>query len=89
MKRRIERLNQWMEIHEFRREVKEILMAFADSVAKLQTDLDKLIAENGPAAVATAVAAALVAQDASHAAAVDTVGAKVTAALTPPAAPAA
>ena len=60
-------------------------MAFADSVAKLQADVAKLIAENGPGAVAAAVAA----KDAQDAAAVDAVDAQVVAALVPPAAPAA
>jgi hypothetical protein len=65
----------------FDRELKEILMAFADSIAKLQADVAKLIAENGP----TAVAAAVAAKDAADAAAVDAVDASVVAALAPPA----
>ena len=65
-------------------EVMEILMAFADSIAKLQADVAKLIAENGP----TAVAAAVAAKDAADAAAVDAVDASVIVAL-PPAPPAA
>jgi hypothetical protein len=69
----------------------EILMAFNDSIQKLQADVATLIAENGPAAVATAVAAAVAAKDAADAAAVDAVDAAVVAAVTPaaPAAPAA
>lgn len=92
MKDRIEKL-QWHTFHgsEYHREIKEILMAFADSIAKLQADVNTLIAENGPTAVATAVAAAVAAKDASDAAAVDAVDASVVAAITPaaPAAPAA
>ncbi len=65
-------------------ELKEILMAFADSISKLQKDVAQLIAENGPAAVAAAVAA----KDASDAAAVDAVDASVVAALAPAPAPA-
>jgi hypothetical protein len=66
-------------------DLQEILMAFADSIAKLQADVAKLVAENGSAAVAAAVAA----NDASNAAAVDAVDATVVAALAPaaPAAP--
>ena len=63
------------------KEIKEKLMAFADSIAKLQKDVAQLIAENGPAAVAAAVAA----KDASDAAAVDAVDASVVAALPAPA----
>ena len=67
----------------------EILMAFADSIAKLTTDVNTLIAQNGnePAAIAAAVAA----KDAADAAAVDAIDATVVAAITPaaPAAPAA
>ena len=70
-------------------EITEILMAFADSIAKLQADVATLIAENGPTAVATAVAAAVAAKDASDAAAVDAVDASVAAAIAPSAAPAA
>jgi len=86
VKERIERLRL---DPEFTTEVREILMAFADSIAKLQADVAQLIAENGPTAVATAVAAAVAAKDASDAAAVDQVDASVVAALTPapPAAP--
>lgn len=69
---------------EFFYELGEILMAFADSIAKLQADVATLVAQNGVAAVAAAVAA----KDASDAAAVDAVDATVVAAL-PPAAPAA
>jgi uncharacterized protein HemX len=67
-------------------ELQEILMAFADSIAKLQADVASLVAQNGAAAVAAAVAA----KDASDAAAVDAVDATVVAALAPaaPAAPA-
>lgn len=61
------------------------IMTFADSVAKLDADVQKLIAENGPGAVAAAVAA----KDAADAAAVDAVDAKVVAALAPAPAPAA
>jgi hypothetical protein len=67
----------------YHEEIKEILMAFADSIAKLQQDVNTLIAENGPTAVATAVAAAVAAKDASDAAAVDAVDASVVAAITP------
>ena len=77
------------EDRELIREVRRTLMAFADSIAKLQADVAKLIAENGPTAVATAVAAAVAAKDASDAAAVDAVDATVAAAIAPPAAPAA
>jgi hypothetical protein len=63
-------------IHDFRR----ALMGFSESVAKLQKDVAQLIAENGPAAVAAAVAA----KDAADAAAVDAVDASVVAALAPP-----
>ncbi|VVB52856.1 Uncharacterised protein [uncultured archaeon] len=62
-------------LHALRRE----MMAFADSMAKLQADIAKLIAENGP----TAVAAAVAAKDAADAAAVDAVDATVVAALAP------
>ncbi len=79
MKHRIKHLGESME---FIKELEEILMAFADSIVKLQADVAKLIAENGPGAVAAAVAA----KDASDAAAVDAVDATVVAAL-PPAAP--
>ncbi len=84
MKHRIERLE--VDRQGFFIEVKEILMAFADSIVKLQTDVNALIAANGnePAAIAAAVAA----KDASDAAAVDAIDATVVAAL-PPAAPAA
>jgi hypothetical protein len=87
MKERIERLENHIWFHDsYKRELREILMAFADSIAKLQADVAKLIAENGPGAVAAAVAA----KDASDAAAVDAVDATVVAALAPaPAAPAA
>lgn len=60
------------------------LLAFTDSITKLQTDVAKLIAENGPAAVQTAVAAAVAAKDTADAAAVDAVDATVVASLTPP-----
>lgn len=65
----------------------EVLMAFADSIAKLQADVAALVAQNGSGAVAAAVAA----KDATDAAAVDAIDATVVAALTPaaPAAPAA
>jgi hypothetical protein len=62
---------------EFTTEFREILTMFADSILKLEADVAKLIAQNGPAAVATAVAA----KDASDAAAVDAVDATVVAAL--------
>jgi len=58
-------------------------MGFAESMAKLQADVAQLIAENGPSAVAAAVAA----KDAQDAAAVDAVDATVVAALAPPPAP--
>jgi hypothetical protein len=64
-------------------DVQEILMAFSDSIAKLQADVAKLVAENGPAAVTAAVASAVAANDASNAAAVDAVDATVVAALAP------
>lgn len=54
---------------------------FADSLATLSSDVQKLIAEGGPAAVAAAVAA----KDASDAAAVDALDVVVKAALVPPA----
>jgi predicted RNA methylase len=66
-------------------DVRRLFMAFADSVAKLQADVNTLISETGPAAVAAAVAA----KDAQDAAAVDAVDASVVAAITPtPATPA-
>ena len=65
-------------------DLKETLMAFSDSIAKLDTDVKALIAQ-GSGAVAAAVAA----KDASDASAVDAVDATVVAALAPPAAPAA
>lgn len=68
--------------HELRRS----LMAFADSIAKLTTDVQALIAQNGTEQAA--IAAAVAAKDASDAAAVDALDAQVTAALAP-AAPAA
>lgn len=85
MRDRIERLRCEVE---FTTELREILMAFADSIVKLQADVAKLIAENGPTAVATAVAAAVAAKDSSDAAAVDAIDTTVAAALAP-AAPAA
>jgi hypothetical protein len=91
MKERICRLKEH-EHYGFRREFIEelegILMSFADSIAKLQADVAKLIAQNGAGDTAAAVAAAVAAKDASDAAAVDAVDASVAAALTP-AAPAA
>ena len=54
-------------------------MAFSDSMATLTADVQKLIAESGPAAVAAAVAA----KDSSDAAAVDALDTVVKAALTP------
>jgi len=69
------------------KELLEVVMAFADSMAKLQADVAKLIAENGPSAVATAVAAAVAAKDAADAAAVDALDVSVVASLAPPAAP--
>ncbi len=65
------------EINELRRQ----FMAFADSIAKLQKDVAQLIAENGP----TAVAAAVAAKDAADAAQVDAIDASVVAALPAPA----
>jgi hypothetical protein len=72
--------------------IEEILMGFAESIAKLAADVNALIAQNGnePAAIAAAVAA----KDASDAAAVDAIDVTVAAALVPvttpaPAAPAA
>ncbi len=56
-------------------------MAFADSIAKLDTDVKALIAQG-----TSAVAAAVAAKDAADAAAVDAIDAQVVAAL-PPAAP--
>ena len=92
MHERIEALkNHWILGHTYYNELREILMSFATSIAKLQADVATLIAENGPAAVAAAVAA----NDASNAAAVDALDATVVAAITPapavvaPAAPAA
>lgn len=58
---------------------------FADEIATLTTDVEALIAQNGPAAVAAAVAA----KDASDAAAVAALDVTVKAALTPAAPPAA
>jgi hypothetical protein len=87
MHERIERLrNHAHFLVGYRQELEEVLMAFADSIAKLQADVATLIAENGPAAVTAAVTAAVAAKDASDAAAVDAVDATVAAAL--PAAPA-
>jgi len=63
------------ELHEIRR----ILMAFADSIAKLDADVKALIAQGS-----TAVAAAVAAKDAADAAAVDAVDAQVVAALPAP-----
>lgn len=85
-----DRIVKMRDAENFILELQEILMAFADSIAKLQADVATLIAENGPAAVATAVAAAVAAKDASDAAAVDAVDTTVVAAITPaaPAAPA-
>ena len=80
---RIKHLHQPHE-EEFFFELGEILMAFADSIAKLQADVATLVAQNGAAAVAAAVAA----KDSSDAAAVDAVDATVVAAIAP-AAPAA
>jgi hypothetical protein len=92
MRERVERINQHWDV-EFRKELREILMAFADSIAKLQADVNALIAQNGneAAAIAAAVASAVAAKDAQDAAAVDAVDASVAAALVPaaPAAPAA
>lgn len=71
-------------------ELRRQLMAFADSIAKLQADVTALIQQEG------SVSAAVAAKDAADAAAVDAVDATVVAALTPaapapvtPAAPAA
>ena len=55
MRNKIEKLSRFQV--EFVTEIQEILMAFADSIAKLTTDVNTLIAENGPGAVAAAVAA--------------------------------
>ena len=71
--------------HEDRRALHEIgrqLMAFADSIAKLDADVKALIAQGS-----SAVAAAVAAKDAADAAAVDAIDAQVVAAL-PPAPPA-
>jgi hypothetical protein len=89
MKYRIVRLKEERDEHIFKQEVTEILMAFLDSIAKLQADVAKLAAQNGSGDTATAVAAAVAAKDASDAAAVDAVDATVVAALEPaaPAAP--
>jgi hypothetical protein len=87
-----DRIERFKHEHDERviQEIGDILMAFVDSIAKLQADVNKLIAENGPTATATAVAAAVAAKDASDAAAVDAIDASVAAAITPaPAAPAA
>jgi hypothetical protein len=95
MRERIERLHQhrFFGSEEYRKQVKEILMAFADSIAKLQADVNTLIAQ-GNAGSAAAVAAAVAAKDAADAAAVDAIDATVVAAIVPaapvaPAAPAA
>jgi len=56
------------------------IMAFTDSMATLTADVNKLIAEGGPGAVAAAVAA----KDAADAAAVDALDLTVKQALTPP-----
>jgi hypothetical protein len=79
MRERIERLEY--DRQEFFWKLKEILMAFADSIAKLQTDVNALIAQNGNETAA--IAAAVAAKDASDAAAVDAVDATVVAALAP------
>jgi hypothetical protein len=55
-------------------------VAFADSLATLTTNVNKLIAEGSPAAITAAVAA----KDTADATAVDTLNATVVAALTPP-----
>jgi len=93
IKERIERAHQsrFFNCDEYRSELKEILMAFADSIAKLQADVNALIAQNGAGDVATAVAAAVAAKDAADAAAVDAIDATVVAAIVPaaPVAPAA
>ena len=83
MRNRIKNL-EYCASQEFVIELKEILMAFADSLVKLTTDVNALIAANGnePAAIAAAVAA----KDASDATALDALDATVVAAL--PAAPA-
>jgi hypothetical protein len=60
-------------------DVRRLFMAFADSIAKLQADVNTLISETGPAAVAAAVAA----KDAQDAAAVDAIDVSVVAAITP------
>jgi hypothetical protein len=89
MKYRIVRLREERDERIFKQEVEEILMAFNDSIAKLQADVAKLAAQNGSGDTATAVAAAVAAKDAADAAAVDAVDATVVAALEPaaPAAP--
>lgn len=63
------------------RRLTETLMAFADSIAKLQQDVTTLISESNPASQAAAVAAAVAAKDASDAAAVDAIDATVSAAI--------
>lgn len=72
------------EVKELIRDIRRDLMAFSDSVAKLQADVSALIAQ-GNAGTAAAVAAAVAAKDAADAAAVDAVDATVTAAIVPPA----
>jgi len=83
MKDRISRLHEH-DAARFVRELEEILMTFANAIAKLQQDVATLIAENGPGAVAAAVAA----KDASDSAAVQAVDATVVAAITPATPPA-
>jgi hypothetical protein len=91
MKDRIERLKH-QTFWNFNHELREILMAFADSIAKLQVDVANLIAaDNGSAAaVASAVSAAVAVKDAADATMVDALDATIVAALAPaaPAAPA-
>lgn len=70
-----------MLIHELRR----LLIMFAESITKLDQDVQALINATGPAATAAAVAAAVAVKDAADAAAVDAVDAKVVAATPTPA----
>jgi hypothetical protein len=68
-------------IHVLRR----LIMAFTDSITKLDADVKALIAAVGPAATAAAVATAVAAKDTADAAAVDAVDAQVVAAIPAPA----
>jgi peptidoglycan hydrolase CwlO-like protein len=64
-------------------ELRRLLMAFADSIAKLQADVTALINAEG------SITAALAAKDAADAAAVNAIDTQVVAALPPAPAPAA